>query len=217
MANELHAVKEVVVQVGREMLRSGLVVGTWGNVSARVPGGFVITPSGKGYLETEASDLVVMDLEGKVLQGSKPSSEYHLHLHIYRARADIQAVVHTHSIYASAHAAARVPIPVSIEDLAMVNGGAVEVAEYALPGTEDLARNAVRALKERWAVLLANHGVAGGGRSVREAMLACQMVEKSAQINLMARSLGQPFELDREDVELMRRNYLASYGQSQIV
>ncbi len=217
MANDVHAVKEMVVQAGREMLRNGLVVGTWGNISARVPGGFVITPSGKNYLELETGDLVLMDLEGQVLEGSKPSSEYHLHLQVYRARADIEAVIHTHSVYASAHAAARVRIPASIEDLAMVVGGAVEVAAYALPGTEELARNVVMSMSDRWAVLLANHGVVGGGRSVREAMLVCQMVEKSAHINLMARSLGQPFELDREDAEQMRRNYLASYGESQIV
>ena len=197
------------------MYRSGLVAGTWGNISARIPGTdmFVITPSGKNYLKTDPEDLVIMNLGGQTVDGNlKPSSEFHLHLLCYRARAEIQAVVHTHSIYASAHAVARVPIPASVEDLAMIVGGDVQVAPYALPGTEELAENAVSALGDRWAVLLANHGVVGMGRSVDEAMMVCQIIEKAAHINIMARTLGQTFHLESQDVHLLRNAYF-HYGQ----
>jgi L-fuculose-phosphate aldolase len=208
--------KCAVVQAGRALIASGLVAGTWGNISARIPGTdtFVITPSGKNYMDTVPDDLVIMNLAGEVVEGNlKQSSEYHLHLFTYQAKRDIQAVVHTHSIYASAHAVARIPIPVGVEDMAMIVGGSVQVAPYALPGTEDLANNALEAMGDRWAVLLANHGVVGIGRSLDEAMRVCHIVEKSARIYISARSLGQPFELDSEDVQTLRKKYLFDYGK----
>ncbi len=213
---DINRIKQAVVQAGRDMVAGGLVAGTWGNISARVPGTdtFVITPSGKNYLEIATEDLVVLNLAGDVVEGKlKPSSEYHLHLFIYWKKPGIQAVVHTHSIYASAHAVARTPIPVGVEDMAMIIGGSVEVAPYALPGTEDLANNALAAMGDRWAVLLANHGVVGIGRSLDEAMRVCQIAEKSAHINLAARSLGQTFELKSKDVAHLRKKYLDDYSQ----
>lgn len=214
---DLVTIKNAVLRTGTEMLQGGLVVGTWGNISARIPGRdlFVITPSGRGYLDITPDDLVVMNLAGEIVEGNcKPSTEYQLHLCIYRARAEIQAVVHTHSIFASAHAVTRSSIPACVEDQAMIIGGEVKVATYALPGTEQLARNAVDALGNRWAVLLANHGAVGAGRTLKEAMLVCQMVEKSAQINTAARLLGQPTELEAKDVNVLRQAYLNGYGST---
>ena len=214
-AANLIRLREEVIRAGQGLLRSGLVVGTWGNLSVRVPGSdtFLITPSGKSYLDITPQDLVLMNLAGEIVEGCcKPSSEYHLHLFIYRVRTEIQAVVHTHSIYASAHAVSRVSIPACVEDQAMIIGGELKVANYALPGTAELARNAVDALGERWAVLLANHGMVGAGRSLAEAMLVCRLVEKSAHINIAARLLGQPVELGDEDVKELRNSYLSAYG-----
>ncbi|HWJ03329.1 MAG TPA: class II aldolase/adducin family protein [Verrucomicrobiae bacterium] len=215
--SKLSKAKNSVLKAGQEMFRSGLVVGTWGNISARIPCAdmFVITPSGKNYLELGLADLVVMDLNGNIIEGElKPSSEFHLHQYFYRARPEINAVVHTHSIFASAYAVARTVIPANIEDLAMIVGGDVPVAQYALPGTEELAENAVTAMGERWSVLLANHGVVGVGRTLDEAMTVCQIVEKTAHINLMTKNLGQSYELSQGDIQRLRDAYFV-YGQKK--
>jgi L-fuculose-phosphate aldolase len=166
------------------------------------------------YLSLKEEDLVLLDLENQVIEGKrKPSSEYHLHTAIYRNRPDIQGVVHTHSVFATAHAVSRVPLPGLVEDLVMIVGGDVEVAEYHPPGGEELAQAAIRALHDKNAVFLANHGLVGGGRTIEEALKVCQVVEKSAQIHTMARLLGTPVLLNQEDMDLMRNNYLYSYGQ----
>ena len=208
--------RQAVVQAGLNMLTTHLTLGTWGNISARVPGEnwLAITPTGMRYDTLEAEDIVVMDLAGEVIAGSrKPSIEVPMHLAIYRAREDINAVVHTHSPYATAMAAARREIPGAVEDLVQAVGGSVRVNEYALPGTQQLAYNAVKALEGRNAVLLANHGMLGAGKDLAEALKICQLVEKSAQVTLLAQMVGGVVELSREDIDGMRDFYLNAYGQ----
>jgi L-fuculose-phosphate aldolase len=145
----------------------------------------------------------------------KPSSELPLHLAVYAARADVGAVVHTHSIFASACAAARRALPPVIEDLIQIAGGAVEVADYALPGTPELATNAVAALGDRQGALLANHGAVGCGRTADEALLACELIEKGAQIFIYANLLGGAQVLSDGDVAAMRRFYTEHYRRRQ--
>lgn len=213
-------IKGMVVSTGLKMLNSSLVVGTWGNISARVPGEDVlaITPSGMDYDTLTRDDIVLVDLEGNIRAGKhkparKPSIELPLHLAIYRARADVQAIVHTHSAHATALAAARKPIPGAVEDLVQIAGGDVRVSAYALPGTPELGRNAVKALEGRNAVLLANHGMVGAGKDLNEALKICLVVEKSAQITILAQAVGGVVELSGPDIESMRNFYLHDYGQ----
>ncbi|MDT8901453.1 class II aldolase/adducin family protein [Anaeroselena agilis] len=216
--NELMAVRAEVVRTGRAMLDCGLVAGTWGNVSIRVPGTelVAVTPSGRDYRNLRPEDIAVVDLQGKQTAGElTPSTEVPLHLAIYAARPDIGAIVHTHSIFASACAAARRPLPPVIEDLVQLSGGTIEVAAYALPGTEELAANAVAALADRQAVLLANHGAVGCGRTSAEALLACELVEKGAQIYIYANLLGGAQILSDGDVAAMRRFYVEHYRRRQ--
>lgn len=208
--------KEKVYKTGLRMAASGLVTGTWGNLSARVPREnlVVITPSGLPYAGLQAADMVVMDLDGRVVEGERrPSTEYRLHLAVYRARGDVHAVMHTHSVFASALAVARRPIPPILEDLAQVVGGEVAVARYARAGTDELAAAAVEALGRRGAVLLANHGVVGVGRDLEEALMVCQIVEKSAKVFVWADMVGQPAVLSAEEVTALRDCYLNDYGQ----
>ncbi|OAT81286.1 class II aldolase/adducin family protein [Desulfotomaculum copahuensis] len=208
--------KEQVYKTGARMAASGLVTGTWGNLSARVTGEnlVVITPSGLPYAGLQARDMVVMNLEGRVVEGEKrPSTEYQLHLAIYRARADVNAVMHTHSVFASALAVARRAIPPILEDLAQVVGGSVAVAAYARAGTAELAASAVEALGGHGAVLLANHGVVGVGRNLEEVLTVCQIVEKAAKVFVWADLVGQPAVLPEAEVAALRDCYLTSYGQ----
>ncbi|HHU32456.1 MAG: class II aldolase/adducin family protein [Zhaonellaceae bacterium] len=205
-----------VIETGVKMLDSSLVVGTWGNISARVPDEdlIAITPSGMNYDELVAEDIVLVDLEGNVVDGlRKPSIEVPMHVAIYQNRLDIQAICHTHSVFATAMAAARKPIPGAVEDLVQIVGGDVRVCEYALPGSKELGQNVIKALEGRHAVLLANHGMLGAGRDLNEALKICQVVEKAAQITIFAKVLGGVVELSQEDIDFMRDFYLNAYGQ----
>ncbi|MGQ9557285.1 MAG: class II aldolase/adducin family protein [Desulfurispora sp.] len=205
-----------IIQTGRAMSCGGLVLGTWGNISCRgpQPGQILITPSGMAYEQLKPRDLVCLDLAGQVIQGHRrPSSEYLLHLAIYRRRPDVGAIVHTHSIYASALAVLRRELPPLLEETAQVAGGAVPCAPYARAGTEQLAELAAEALGQGQAVLLANHGVVGVGRHLKEALTVCQVVEKSAMVYLLASSLGQPHILPPIEVAELRRIFTRHYGQ----
>ena len=211
----LSEIKQAVIDAGRQMIERGLVAGTWGKISCRGESDnrVVITPSGRPYPELQTADLVVVDLAGNILEGARPSSELPLHLAIYQAHNEIQAVVHTHSIYATACAVAGETIPPSLEEMVQVVGGGVAVAEYALPGTAELAQNAVRALGDKTAVLLANHGAVACGPSLTEALLVAELVEKAAQIHAIAGQLGGARRLSEEDIHRMRRFYVENYCQ----
>lgn len=207
---------QAVIDYAHQMMDKGLIAGTWGNISVRIPNSelIAITPSGRDYRTLAVEDIAIVNLQGEWVGGRyKPSSELPLHLAVYRAREDVGALIHTHSIYASACAAARVAIPAIIEDVAMMNGGDIEVAGYAANGSADLARNCTDALGDRQAVLLANHGMLGCGSNLKEAMTMCELVEKTAHIYITAKSLGGAVELDRDDVLRMRSQYLAHYRQ----
>lgn len=214
--DQLWETRKKVVEKGIEMLASNLTLGTWGNISCRVPGDdyIAITPTGMSYDSLVPEDIVVLNLRGNTISGTrKPSIEVPLHLAIYNAREDVKAIVHTHSAYATAMAVARREIPGAVEDLVQIVGGNVRVNDYALPGTVQLGINTVKAMEGRNAVLLANHGMLGVGRDLDEAFRVCQVVEKSAQIALLAQLMGGAVELSQDDIDGMRNFYLDAYGQ----
>lgn len=208
-----------IVAVGRQLVSKGLVSGTWGNISARLPetDTFLITPSGVPYENLGPQDLVLLDLEGKVKEGAlRPSTETPLHIAIYKKRPDVLGIVHTHSPYASVLAVNRRELPPVLEELAQLLGGTVRVAPYAPPGSRELAEGAVAALEGRSAVILANHGMVGVGRSLKEALLICQVVEKGAQVFLLAQLSGTPHVLSEGEAGLLRKNFLEKYGQNPL-
>ncbi|MBE0467743.1 MAG: class II aldolase/adducin family protein [Candidatus Desulforudis sp.] len=208
--------REKLVKMGVKVAEAGLVIGTWGNLSYRVvkDNSVVITPSGMDYHHISTRDMVIVDMDGQVLDGErKPSSELALHLAVYRARPDVLCVIHTHSPYASALAVARKPIPPILEDMAGMIGGPVPVAEYAAPGSRHLAEFVAQAVEKVNAVLLANHGVVGVGQTPEEAFQVCQLVERSAQVYILAAAAGKPVVLSHEEVVRLRKSYLTYYGQ----
>ena len=140
------------LDTGREMVSSGLVAGTWEHQCA-LSDRPLITPSGVPYTELEADDLVVVNLDGEVVKGRlKPSSETRMHTAIYRQRQDVMGIVHTHSPYASVFAVTHKCLPPVMEEMAMLLGGAVQVAPYRPAGSAELAAAAVEALADRSAV-----------------------------------------------------------------
>lgn len=208
--------RKAVIEASLKMFHSSLVVGTWGNISARVDGGdlFAITPSGMDYENINPEDIVILNFNGDVVVGNKkPSIEYHLHLEIYKARKDVNAIVHTHSEFCTAMAIARKPIPAAAEDCIQIVGGDVRVSEYKLPGTSELGASVVEALRDRNAAILANHGCVAAAKDLNEAMKVAAIVEKSAKATIFAQLLGGVIELPKEDIDFMRDFYLNKYGQ----
>jgi L-fuculose-phosphate aldolase len=195
-----------VVDAARQMLLRGFTEGTSGNVSMRVPEGALITPSTMPYLEIAPADIVLLDLEGTVLEGERvPSVEHKVHLTCYRRRPDVGAVVHSHPIVSSAFAAARVPLPAFLDEFGVYIGEEVRVAEYGMSGSQELADRVADALGEHNAAFVASHGLVAVGRDLDEALLNTARVERAGLTYLAARLLGGPVELPESSRELFRQ------------
>lgn len=195
---------------------NGLVVWTSGNVSARDQGtgAIAIKPSGVPYHVLTEDQIVVLDIDGHVVEGSlKPSADTATHLYIYRNRADISSVVHTHSPYATAWAALGKSIPAVLTSIADVFGGPIPCGRFVPIGEEDIAQEVLRVCGHSPAVLLQNHGVFCLGSDVPVAVRAAVMTEEVAKIVMLAMSLGTPIDLPSEFVAAQHAFYLSSYGQ----
>lgn len=207
-------IKLSIIEYGKAIKNSGLVIGTWGNISIRHEDRIFITPSRVDYDKLNIGNIAVCDMEGNVLEGSeRPSTELSTHIAIYKHRNDVKAIIHTHSIYATAFAAARKNIPAVTEDAAMILGGEIPCAKYAFPGSPELADNVVEVLLNKNAVLLANHGAIGMGRSLEEAFLVCRILEKSARVYLLSTQIGIPKPLAIEEVEKLHNVFLNDYSK----
>lgn len=207
--------REDVVKYGRKLITAGLTKGTGGNISIlnRELGLMAISPSGIDYFETAADDVVVMDLTGKVVDGRrKASSEHELHRIFYVRRQDIDAVVHTHSVYATVLATLQQPLPAS-SYLVAYSGLDVRCADYASFGTRELAERTFEAMTDRYAVLMANHGLLTGSKDILNAFNIAEQIEYCAEVYVKARAIGDPVILDQKEVEKMIVKFGSSYGQ----
>ncbi len=186
--------QDTVLSTAKELLRRGLVEGTSGNISARLPdGNIVCTPSSVDYAAMVRDDLVVVTPGGEVLSGKdgrSPTSELQLHLACYRAFDDVGSVIHAHPVWATMFACSRQPIPACVDEFTMYIGGEVRCADYAMSGSADVGENAVAALRDRGAALLANHGLVAVGPSPAKVLHIVALVERTAQIAWGARALG---------------------------
>jgi len=191
--NGLDILKQKVLDVSKLAYREGLFAGTSGNLSAldRESGRVVITPTSIRYDVMTLEDMVVLSLDGSVVDGHrKPSSEWRMHLEIYRSRKDVGAVVHTHSPFATSFAVARKPVPLVLIEMIPFIGGDIPVAEFALPGSAELGLEALKVLEKRNACLLMNHGVLAIGTTIEQAHLRAVYTEDAAKICHFAMSLG---------------------------
>jgi L-fuculose-phosphate aldolase len=181
-----------VLAAAKDMYRKGLVEGTSGNVSGRMPDDRVcLTPSSLSYEDMTLDDLVICDLDGKVLQGTRgPTSEKDLHLACYRKYSEVGGVIHAHATFASMFACARQPIPAAIEEFVVYVGGDVPVCDYQVTGSKELGEEVAGRLHDRSAVLVASHGIVTIGATPAKALHAALCVERSAQIVWGARQLG---------------------------
>lgn len=197
------AQKKEIINTGIIMDRYGLIVLSGGNVSMRMENGdILVTPSGMIYSDMVPEDILVMDIDGSVIEGGrKPSVDTKALLYIFRNRSDINAVIHTHQPYATAIGLVQDEFPVMLTTLANATKGAVKVCPYTSAASVDMGIEAVRNLENQLAVILKHHGVVAVGKSLKEALYACVYLEEAAKTYLAAKSAGNVPVLTAEQVE----------------
>jgi L-fuculose-phosphate aldolase len=215
--DKIKKAKQIVCDAGRQLLERGLVEGTWGNCSLRIDEKkMAITPSGRRYEDLTAEDIVIMDYHTLTVEGDiRPSSEKKLHARIYQTRKNIQAVIHTHQPSASTVASARRDLPPILDDQAQILGPSVRCAAYALPNTKKLVKTTVKALKGRFAALMANHGAITIGRTMEEAITAALVLEKACKSFIEAEFLGGAKPLSGIEAWVMHKVYLFMYSKNK--
>ena len=200
---EFDAARRQIAEVARKMAAAGLVSGTSGNVSARLPGGLMaVTPMGGSCEQASAEEMVVVDSDLATVEGDLvPSSESLLHAAVYAARPDVGGIVHTHAVYSSAAAVAGREIPPIVDEMVVVLGGAVRVSEYAPPASVEVAEKVCSALGERAAALIRNHGAVAVGANPVSALETAMLVERAARIFVLSSVLGGAAALPDEVLE----------------
>jgi len=189
-----------VIDACRAMNDIGINQGKAGNVSVRFGGGMLISPSGIDYDALTPAKIVAVDDKGDSKGSWRPSSEWRMHHDIYRTREDANAVVHTHSIHCTALSCLRRSIPAFHYMIAVAGGSNIRCASYATFGTQKLSDNMLKALKDRKACLLANHGLICFGKSLDDAMALAVEVETLAAQYLAALNVGEPVLLTKRQM-----------------
>jgi L-fuculose-phosphate aldolase len=197
MATFIENAPEQVLSAAKELLEKGLVEGTSGNISARQEdGNIAVTPSSLDYRIMQLEDIVVVSPDGEVVSGHRsPTSEKYLHLACLAAYEDIAVVIHSHAVYATMFAVAQLDIPSCIDEFTVYLGGDVRCTQYASSGSPELGEQTVKALEDRGAALIANHGMVAVGTTMEKAMHNTALVERSAKIIWGAKQLGAIYPL----------------------
>lgn len=207
--------KESVLAAARRMVERGLVTGTSGNVSLRLPRHegrdiLAVTPSSLAYHTLSSADIQIVGFDGHAVEGKlAPSMETELHSRIYAARPDVGAIIHTHSLHACAAAVTGRDIPPITEEQVFTLGGEISCAPYAPSGTTELATAALTALGDRGAALLQNHGALAAAADLDSAFAAAELLEKTARIYLLAAAAGPVTTLPPEAVRQWQAHYLS--------
>jgi L-ribulose-5-phosphate 4-epimerase len=216
-------VRAEVAALHGELVRYGLVVWTGGNVSGRVPGTdyFVIKPSGVAYDDLTPENMILCDLDGRVVPGSlgserSPSSDTAAHAYVYRQMPEVGGVVHTHSTYAVAWAARGEEIPCVITGMADEFGGPIPIGPFAIIGDDSIGRGIVETLRghRSRAVLMQNHGPFTIGTTARDAVKAAVMCEDAARTVHLAREAGPLIPIPQDRIDSLYQRYQHVYGQA---
>ncbi len=212
----LEDLKKRVWKLNQDLMREGLVAGTSGNVSGRDPGSghVIIKPSGVPYMEMQVEDMVVVDGNGKQVEGRlNPSVDLENYLYLYQRDPAVHGVVHTHSTYALAFAAVEKPIPCVLTEMADEFGEAIPCAPFATNQGEAIGEAILKARRKGPAVLVANHGAFTFAASPEAALKAAVMVEHAAKAVFLAMQIGDPKEIPPEEAVKWWDRYHQRYGQ----
>ena len=211
----LEKLRSEVYESLMELPKNRLVTMHSGTVSGRDPetGHIVIKPTGFRYDLLTPADLLVMDAEGKILEGTlRPSSDTETHLYLYKHRPDIYGIVHTHSPYANIFAVLGRPIPAVLTSSALL-GGEIPIGGYAAVGGEDIGSEIIRKIGDCSAIIMQNHGVYTIASTVWQATIDAVEVEDIAKIAHFAMLHGDPITLTPEQIKEFQNIYSTRYGQ----
>ncbi len=207
--------RQLLIEYGKKMVNDHLTAGTGGNLSIldRSTGLMAISPSGIDYFETKLEDIVIMNLDGDVVEGTcKPSSELNLHIALYKKKPEITAVVHTHSTYCIVLSTLDMPIKAVNYILADAGTPSVPVAPYRRFATQELADAVADSIGDSNACLMANHGLSTCGKNLQSAYSLARECEWIAEIQWRAMCIGKPNIInDREMMGVLKD--FATYGQ----
>ena len=212
-----NSVRQQIIDLCIEMNKTGLNQGTSGNISARYDGDMLITPSGIPYDKLAPGDLARLSLEHNKYEWDgpcKPSSEWHFHRAILQADENLNAVVHTHSTFATVLSIAREEIPACHYMIAAFGGNTVRCADYATFGTPELSENILKAMANRSACLLANHGMIAGGDNLDKAMWAAVELETLSKQYYHAKLFGNMIVLPEDEMNRVIEKF-SDYGQKE--
>lgn len=211
--------KTQLVELHRELVRNNLVAWTAGNISQRVNDtSFLIKPSGVSYDQLASEDIVLCDLDGKLIEGRlSPSSDTFSHAFVYKNMPEVGGQVHTHSVYASAFAALGEAIPCVLTSIADEFGGEIPLGPFAIIGDDSIGQGIVDTLRghRSRAVIMQNHGVFTIGRDATDAVKAAVMCEANAKTVAIARSLGNPIPIEQSSIDALWTRYQYVYGQPE--
>jgi len=205
--------RKKIIDTSNKLIELGLIQDGHGNISIynQEIGLAAITPSAVPYSDRDIEDICVVDLEGTIVEGNwKTTSETPLHLIYYKKRPDITAVIHTHALKSTVFGViGNEPMPMILNEAAMGIGGAVPIAPYARPGSEELAEVTYNTVGKGFAAIMAHHGLITLGPTIELAFAATVAVETTADTIIMARSMGiQPNTLNENEVKILREMYL---------
>ena len=206
--------RELIVEYGKKLIHSNLTKGTGGNLSIfnREKELMCISPSGIDYFKIKPEDVVVLNLDGVRVDGTKePSSEFEMHKIFYANRDDINAIIHTHTMYSTTISCLNWDLP-PVHYMLALAGKNVRCDEYATYGTKKLAENAFYAMEDRNAVLLANHGLLVGAKDIANAFNTTEEVEYCAELYYRTKAIGEPVIIPEREMELMLEKF-KTYGQ----
>ena len=206
------SLRQELIAAARRLVSSGLTRNTSGNISHRVPGGFLVTPTGMPYETLEPEDIVFVDDAGAAHGRRLPSSEWRMHYDLFAARAEVSVVLHAHAPFCTSIACLGRGIPAFHYMIAMFGGADIRCAGYATFGTEELSRHAVGALDGRKGCLLANHGMITQGRSFDDAFKLGIELETLAEMYWRALQIGEPVILDAAEMARVLEKF-QSYGK----
>ena len=206
--------RKQVIEYSLKLLSEGLTNGTAGNVSIfnREKGLVAISPTGVNYSELTPEMISIVDLDKKLIEGLKPSSELEMHMILYRNREDVNAVIHTHPVHTTVLACLRQDLPAIDYMIAVTGATKVKCAEYASYGTKELAENAYKAMGSSLAVILANHGLTTAGKDIANAFNITVQVEYISNLYIKAKNIGEPIILPDNEMNSMLERF-KTYGQ----
>lgn len=202
--------RKQIADIGIKMFNQSLTHSTSGNISCRVPdeNKILITPSSVPYLEIKPKDILLVNMDGEPEEeGRNPSVETPFHIGIYKKRKDVGGIVHSHSVYALAIATAKKTVPVFLDEMFSEIGGEIQVANYSLPGSDELAESVIEKLGDKNAVLLANHGAACCGKNLAEAFHVAETVEKICRVFILSSVLDEVKPLPEDGIEYQQMMY----------